>query len=111
MASRFSIRVKELRKEKGLSQSEIAKRYDLDRTSIGKWETNISVPDIGIIKDLAEYFEVTTDYLLGISDIRDPYEIQTIAAGHDDEEWTEEELAAIEQFKAFVRSQKRKGKE
>ncbi|MFB6364513.1 helix-turn-helix domain-containing protein [Paenibacillus elgii] len=35
------------------------------------------------------------------------YEIQTIAAHHDGEEWTEEELEELERFKAFVRSKRR----
>lgn len=38
----------------------------------------------------------------------DNYEIKTIAAHHDGEDWTEEELETIEQFKEFVRSQRSK---
>ncbi|MFD0712841.1 helix-turn-helix domain-containing protein [Paenibacillus sp. GCM10027626] len=38
------------------------------------------------------------------------YDIQTIAAHHDGEDWTEEELASIEKFKEFVRSQRNSNK-
>ncbi|TNJ68187.1 helix-turn-helix transcriptional regulator [Paenibacillus hemerocallicola] len=39
----------------------------------------------------------------------DNYDIKTIAAHHDGEDWTEEELEAIEKFKKFVRSERNKG--
>lgn len=63
----FADRFKELRKLHKLSQVEIAERYDIDRTTVGKWESNISTPSIETLKDLANYFDVTLDYLLGNS--------------------------------------------
>jgi len=49
------------------------------------------------------------DELLGIrQDKQNKYKIQTIAAHHDGEDWTEEELREIEQFKAFVRMKRQK---
>lgn len=66
----FSNRLRELRQTKNLSQNEIAEKYNIDRTTVGKWESNISTPNVEIIKDLAKYFNVTTDYLLGNSNIK-----------------------------------------
>lgn len=66
----FANRFKELRKLNKLSQNEIAEKYNIDRTTVGKWESNISTPNVEIIKDLAKYFNVTTDYLLGNSNIK-----------------------------------------
>jgi transcriptional regulator with XRE-family HTH domain len=36
-----------------------------DRDALAKWETDRAYPDVNIIKDLADFFEVTADYLLG----------------------------------------------
>lgn len=66
----FANRFKELRKLNKLSQNEIAEKYNIDRTTVGKWESNISTPNVEIIKDLAKYFNVTTDYLLGNSNVK-----------------------------------------
>ena len=103
MVSDFATRIKLLQKEKEMSQTEIAKRYGLDRTSVGKWEANVSAPDIETLQDLANLFGVSMDYLTGVSDIRNPYEPDTIAAHHDADEFTEDELRAIEEFKETVR--------
>ncbi|MGO3751178.1 MAG: helix-turn-helix domain-containing protein [Peptoniphilaceae bacterium] len=74
----FANRFKDLRKLNKLSQTDIANRYNIDRTTVGKWETGISTPNVEIIKDLAKYFNVTVDYLIGNSNSKnlnndDPY--------------------------------------
>lgn len=104
----FSKRIKELRKEFNLSQSELAKRYNIDRTTVGKWENDVSVPDIEILSDLATLFDVTVDYLIGKTNVR--YHHETIAAHHENDEWTEEELKSIEDFKEYIRSKRKKSK-
>jgi transcriptional regulator with XRE-family HTH domain len=108
--SKFPLRIKQLREEKDLTQKDLAQLLKSSPSKISMWERGERDPVSEDLAQIAKYFNVTTDYLLGISDIRDPYEIKTIAAHHEGEEWTEEELAAIEAFKAMVRSQKRKVK-
>ncbi|MFJ8517071.1 helix-turn-helix domain-containing protein [Lysinibacillus xylanilyticus] len=57
------------------------------------------------LETIADYFNVSIDYLLGRTNQRTlltDNTVQTIAAHHDEEEWTEEELEEIEQFKRFV---------
>ena len=51
---------------------------------------------------------VSIDFILGKTDIRTP--IETIAAHHEGEEWTEEELEEIERFKEFVRMKRQQKK-
>lgn len=63
-------RLKELRKEKGETQSEVATALGVDRSTYGKYETGDSFPDIDKLMWLATYFSVTVDYILGISDSR-----------------------------------------
>lgn len=64
----FAERLKELRMEKGLSQRELAKLVNLERTSISRWESETHIPNAEAVVVLAKFFSVTTDYLLGVSD-------------------------------------------
>ena len=63
---KFSERLKELRIEKDLSQAQLAKATGLSHTAIVYWETEQRVPNANAIVILAEFFGVTTDYLLGV---------------------------------------------
>jgi transcriptional regulator with XRE-family HTH domain len=94
-------RLKLLREEKKLKQLDIAKILGVSRTTYTQYETGKSEPDLATVAKLADYFNVSVDYLLGKTDIKDP--IETIAAHHDGEDWTEEELEDIEKFKEFVK--------
>ena len=65
---KFAKRLKELRTEKNLSQMQLAKLTGLSAGAIGFWETEQRIPNALAIITLANYFNVTTDYLLGIAD-------------------------------------------
>ena len=58
-------RIADLRKDKGISQEELADVLLTSRQAISKWERGESDPDIDRLKDLAIYFNVSIDYLLG----------------------------------------------
>lgn len=66
----FSIRLKELRKEKKLTQQEFANNLKIKRANVAKWETDKAIPDVETIQKIADYFEVNSRYLLGKSDER-----------------------------------------
>ena len=57
-------RIQCLRKNKGLSQEELADKVGVSRQAVSKWESEQSTPDIEKIFILCELFEVTTDYIL-----------------------------------------------
>ncbi|HHT55262.1 MAG TPA: helix-turn-helix transcriptional regulator [Acholeplasma sp.] len=57
-------RIYNLRKEKGLSQEQLANKLDVSRQSISKWELGESNPELVNIVELAKVFDVSTDYLL-----------------------------------------------
>lgn len=61
----FSENLKTLRKQKGLSQEELAIRLHVVRQTISKWEKGLSVPDADLLQRLAEILEVSVSQLLG----------------------------------------------
>ena len=61
-------RIKQLRQEDGISQRELAKRVGVSSSAITYWEMGARVPNALAVIKLAEYFQVSSDYILGISD-------------------------------------------
>lgn len=59
--------IKRLRSEKNISQQELAQRIDSNQRQVSKWENGVIEPNIESLIKLADYFEVSTDYLLGRS--------------------------------------------
>ncbi len=56
--------IAKLRKEKGLSQEELAEALFVTRQAISKWESGAGAPDINNLKNIASYFNVSVDYLI-----------------------------------------------
>ena len=61
----FNIRLKELRNQKNMTQDELGKVLNVSGKTIGTWERDSRQPNIETINALANYFNVSTDYLLG----------------------------------------------
>ena len=57
-------RIKALRDERGLTQTELSKLLGITRSSVNAWEMGISVPSTQYIVELAHIFRVSTDFLL-----------------------------------------------
>lgn len=66
----FGERLKQLRTEKGLFQKELAKILGVSAGAIGMYENGKRTPDFEILNKIADYFNVSVDYLLGRTDIR-----------------------------------------
>ena len=66
----FRQRIKELKKEKGVSYCEIANTLGFARSLFNSWNTYNYIPSLELIYMLAQYFNVTIDYLLGRTDDR-----------------------------------------
>ena len=62
--------IRNLRKEKGLSQTELANELHLSQDTISLWETDKSKPDATSIVALALFFDVTTDEILCFADFK-----------------------------------------
>ena len=60
----FGNRLYELRKQKGLSQEELANRLDVTRPTVSQWELSDSTPDLDKLVALGELFEISLDELV-----------------------------------------------
>lgn len=60
----ISDRIQSLRKAKGITQEQLADAVGVSRQAVSKWEAEQSAPDLERVVAMAEYFDVTTDYLL-----------------------------------------------
>lgn len=60
-------RIKNLRISCGMTQSDLAKKLNITRSSVNAWEMGISTPSTAYVVELSQLFHVSTDYLLGLS--------------------------------------------
>ncbi len=91
-------RIKDLCKEHGITVPILEQRLKLPNNTIYQW--NKRKPNTDRLEQVADYFKVSVDYLLGRTGEK---EVETIAAHHDGDDWTDEELEEIERFKQFVK--------
>lgn len=63
-------RIKILREKRGLIQAILATELGITQQTLSKYEKDVNIIKIDLLKRLAEYFNVTTDYLLGLSDVK-----------------------------------------
>ena len=94
----------------------MAKEVNMTQQRISAYEKGKREPDIETIKQLADYFNVSTDYLLGKSDIRNPEKIDSdkINIGLSTKDYTpptEEQQSKIEEYAKFVLKDNLKKKE
>ena len=59
-------KIKLLREAKGMTQADLARKLGVTRSGVNAWEMGITVPSTLYVASLAELFEVSSDYLLGI---------------------------------------------
>ena len=65
----FNEKLQDLRKNKGLTQEELAEALYVSRTAISKWESGRGYPSIDSLKEISKYFSVTIDELLSSNEI------------------------------------------
>lgn len=58
----------ELRTRKGVTQEEVAQSLSVSNKTVSKWENGASTPELGLLVELARYYEVSTDVLLGLAE-------------------------------------------
>ncbi|WP_018592574.1 helix-turn-helix domain-containing protein [Terrisporobacter glycolicus] len=114
----FGSRLRELRIEKDIKQSDLGKIIGISPSTVGMYEREQRFPDKDILNKLADYFDVSVDYLLGRTNDKNVYKkitkldesITTIAAHklnpHDD--LSDDAIAKINEYIEFVRMQQNK---
>lgn len=101
-------KIKELREIKQITQEELAKYLGVAPQTVYKYEKEINEPDLKTTSKIAEYFNVTTDYLLGRTDIPDmlnePIQIAaSMKDGLDISDMDDDEKKFINDFVKMVR--------
>lgn len=66
-------RLKELRDEMELNQEDVAAKLNIGRSTYANYETERAEPGIAVLRDLADFYNVSIDFLCGYTDIREPY--------------------------------------
>ena len=109
-------RIKELRLKKGLKQSELAVLVNAKQGTISHWENEVTEVDRQSLFFLADYFGVSTDYLLGKSDSPDPAkltippELEGINVAFNRDEFHDLTQAEVEILANLAKSLKEKGR-
>jgi transcriptional regulator with XRE-family HTH domain len=65
----FNEKLQQLRKQKGLTQEDLAELLFISRTAISKWESGRGLPNIDSLKAISKVFGITIDELLSTDDI------------------------------------------
>ena len=94
------LRLEDLREERGLTQNEIAEAIGTSRTNIGRWEKGLNEPSYTFVVKLANFFNVTVDYLIGNEE-----NVSTVRGGSP-ETFTEEERTLIRYYRAIGKEAK-----
>ena len=68
MILQIAEKIKKLRNDKRLTQTDLANRLDVSRSAVNAWEQGTNNPTLNYAVELAEIFEVSIDYLIGGSD-------------------------------------------
>lgn len=90
----FQIRLKELREKKGLSQYQLAPMLGVAQSTVGSWEAGKREPNFETIQRIANFFNVSVDYLLGNTFI------DYVDAVHTGDKATPEQQKLIEEQEA-----------
>lgn len=103
MENALGKRIKYLREEKELSQLEFSKILNISNSTLSQYEAGNRVPGDEIKKKIAEYFNVSLDYLMGASDIKNPYMNKNIkSTDKEEQDIIPEEFTNPDEARAYV---------
>ena len=107
----FGERIKQLRIEHQWTQEYVCEKLNISSGALSRYETSMYEPkSLELVKDFANLFGVSTDYLLGKSDIRNPEEIKNIphanAGGLDTNGLDEEDLLELQRQIDYIKKMK-----
>ncbi|AZV56041.1 helix-turn-helix transcriptional regulator [Clostridium sp. AWRP] len=98
-------RIRNLREEKSISQLELSKILNIGNTTLSQYESDKRIPSDTVKKKMAEYFGVSLDYLMGLTDTKEPkinipqeYSDKYKVTSHDKKQYLEHMKKANEAF-------------
>lgn len=97
--------LKIIREKYDLTQQDLADIAGVSDKAVSTWEKGTKTPRMGSIEKIADHFGIKKSQLIEDGGLD---RIDTIAAHHDGEDWSEEELREIEEFKKYIRSKREK---
>ena len=68
-------RLKEIREERNLTQKDIAKTLEVDRSTYAGWETGKDTIPLRRLNKLSDYYKISVDYMTGLSDVTSSYRV------------------------------------
>ena len=95
-------RIHELRKEFSLTQVDLAKKFRLSQQTISSYENETREPDNETLKRFAEFFNVSIDYLLGNTDVRNPNESKVETTSQQNLDISDLPEEGINQVKEYI---------
>lgn len=101
----FGERLRSLRVQRGLTQKEFGKWFQLSESAIGMYERDQREPSLELVRRMADYFEVSIDYILG----RDHYVCEGKERYAAADHWTDEERELAEALIQTLRLRKETG--
>lgn len=108
----FGERLRQLRVEKNLTQEELANYFGLHKTRISQYELNKRQADDEMKKKFAKYFNVSLDWMMGLTDIRNYTEDKNITiALHSDNDYDDLPEEAKSEINNFIEYVKQKYKD
>lgn len=96
----YGERISELREKHQLTQEELAKHLSISRASLSHYEKNRRVPDYEVVKKMADFFQVTVDYLIGRTDDPNPVVKDQVKLFENSLELSDEKI--LEKFSLMV---------
>lgn len=105
-------RLKKLRLEHNISQTELAKQFNIARSTLSQYESNQRTPSDDIKLKISDYFNVSLDYLIGKTDIKNYEDDSNITVAlHSDHEYDalpEEAKKEIENYIEYIKQKYKK---
>ena len=120
-------RIRQLRKQKKITQKVLAGHLDIADSTLSYWEQGRYEPDINALRQLSKFFNVTIDYIVGeitsvdfevgndydisVSETKIPYDVkldETLLKRSEFENLSSEEIEKLAEYAEFIKSQRNK---
>ena len=92
----------ELRTTKGVTQEDVAQNLSISNKTISKWENGASMPDLPMLIELSKYYGVTTDTLLGLSEVKKQGTIEEVCSSFKGLDRKQSVLKAFETVRSII---------